>query len=649
MARQQYLAKIRRQQAAIRGSLQLLLAELRYQAPPPPLQPQPTPARRARNPVQGQAPQMPPPRVPQNIVAVAVRSVKRTGAAAGVFSLFTNILTLAGPLFFVGTYELAPDGIPALAALSILLLVFYGALGLLDILRGQILKRAARRLDTQLDPATRDALRHRLSTGKGIPDGPLRDIASLRQFVSGSGPATFLDLPSAPICLLIIAMMHWSLGVITGIGMVIMAVIAVASERGTRALLEDARKASEKAAQLALESSRNIEATVAMGTIDPIIIRWHRAQQRAERSMREAGDRMAVFASTSMIVRMIMQSVLLAAGALLLIGHEISWGMMIAVSLIGGKALGPIGGAVSQWRGLVSARDALGRLEAFHKRHPAQPKRPSHPLPKGRIEVRDLQVTPPGAALPVIQHISFTLEPGEALGVIGASTAGKSALARALTGLATPSCGWVRLDGADLRMRNHNELGPKVGYLPQTVELCEGTVGENIACFDSNATPDSIVRLAEKVGIHDMIAGLPDRYDFKVGENGLRLSAAQRQRLGLARAAFGDPVLVVLDEPAHLDVLGRAAMHQTMAALRASRTTVILIAHRPDALDAVDHILVLEQGKPRAFGRKSEVLKVLARKDGKPVSAPAVTARARMALSHRTAKVTPVLKAAKKV
>ena len=263
--------------------------------------------------------------------------------------------------------------------------------------------------------------------------------------------------------------------------------------------------------------------------------------------------------------------------------------------------------------------------------------------------MRDLQVTPPGAEVPVIEQISFTLKAGAALGVIGASTAGKSALASALTGLPTPNCGWVRVDGADLRLLSRDELGPKVGYLPQTIELCYGTVGENIARFDPNATPDSIVRAAEKVGIHDMIAGLPDGYNFKVGENGLRLSAAHRQHLGLARAVFGDPVLVVLEDPAKLDAFGKAALHQTVTALKASRTTVILITHRRDALDAIDHILVLEEGKPRAFGRKSKVLKVvLTRKDGKPVSGPAVAARAGTTLPPRTAKVTPVLKVAKK-
>ena len=610
-ARQQYLAKIRRQQAAIRARLQYALAELRYEAPPPPLLPEPDESRPTRNVLAGRAQQTPPrpsqaghDGVPPNIVAGAIRSVKRAGVAAGVFSLFTNLLRLAGPLFMMGAYEFAPDSTSTLIALGILLMVLYGALAVLDILRGQILKFAAGRLDSRLGPATREALSHRLAAGKGIPNGPLRDLASLRLFMSGAGPATFLDLPWAPISLLIITMMHWSLGMITVIGMLVIAAIAVSSEIGTRTLLQDGEQASEEATRLALESSHDIEATAAMETTYPTGIRWHEARQRADTAIRRAGDRMAAFASTATMVRMVMQSLLLGAGAVLLIGHEISSGMMIAVSVIAGRALGPIGGAVSGWRGLIGARDAFGRLEVFHKRYAGQPKRFLLPAPKGRIEVRDLQMTPPGSEMPVVQQINFTLKAGEALGVIGASTAGKSALAGALAGLATPDCGSVRLDGADLRMSNRDELGLKIGYLTQPVDLCDGTVGENVARFDPNATLDSIVRAAKKVGIHDMIAGLPDRYDFNVGENGLRLSAAQRQRLGLARAVCGNPVLVVLEEPANLDMLGKAALHQTMTALKASRTTTILITHRPDALDAVDHILVLDEGKPRAFRRK---------------------------------------------
>jgi ATP-binding cassette, subfamily C, bacterial EexD len=554
-------------------------------------------------------------RLPVDIFADAIDSVRRAILAAGIFSLFTNVLTLAGPLYMLQVYDrVLPSGSGyTLAAISVMLVVLYTALGYLEMLRGQILNRIAGRLDTALGPATMEALpRHRLATGKAVADEPLRDLQTLRQFISGSGPAAFFDLPWAPLFLIIIFLIHWSLGVVTLLGMGIMVAIAIANEIFTKSLLLEGKKATEKATKLALESGRNMEAAVAMGMMDPIVMRWQAAQQRADAAMRKAGDRMAAFSSASKIFRMFMQSVLLGAGALLAIEQIISSGMMIAVSIIGGKALGPIGTVVSQWRGLNNARDAFGRLKSFHKRYPAQPKRLALPPPTGRIEVRNVQATPPGADLPVLHNVSFTLQAGDALAVIGASAAGKSTLARVMIGLWPPDRGSVRLDGADLRMWNRDQLGPKVGYLPQTIELFEGTVAQNISRFYPDATPEAIFRAAEMVGVHEMIVDLPDGYSFNVGENGLRLSAGQRQRIGLARAVYGNPVLVVLDEPnANLDVLGEAALRRAIKALKDIRTTVVLITHRPSGLEVVDRILVLEKGEVRAFGEKEQVLKAL--------------------------------------
>jgi PrtD family type I secretion system ABC transporter len=554
-------------------------------------------------------------RQPRDVFAVAIESVKRAVIAAGIFSFFTNILTLAGPLYMLQVYDrvLTSGSVPTLVVISVLLVMLYAALGFLEMLRGQILSRIAGRLDTALGPATMEALpRHRLATGKSVADEPLRDLQTLRQFISGSGPAAFFDLPWAPLFLLIITMMHWSLGLITLIGMIIMVILAVANEVFTKSLMLEGRKAMEKATKLALESGRNMEAAVAMGMMDPIVMRWQAAQQRADAAMRKAGDRMAAFSSASKIFRMFMQSVLLGFGALLAIEQIISSGMMIAVSIIGGKALGPIGTVVSQWRGLTNAREAYGRLKSFHERYPVEPRRLALPAPKGRIEVRNIQATPPGAERPALRDVSFTLNAGDALAVIGASAAGKSTLARVMIGLWPPERGSVRLDGADLRMWNKDQLGPRVGYLPQTIELFDGTIAQNISRFYPDATPESIFRAAEMVGVHEMIVDLPDGYNFNIGENGMRLSAGQRQRIGLARAVYGDPVLVVLDEPnANLDVLGEAALKHAIRALKALGSTVVLITHRPSGLEVVDHILVLEKGQVRAFGEKSKVLQVL--------------------------------------
>ena len=629
------IAQARRQQAAVQARLEGALTDAGYKAPPPERQPVRAPQKQAKRRSQQLARRRPQAEkdAPQQIFAGVIRSVKWAVLAAGLFSLFTTMLMLAGPFYLLQVYDrvLASGINPALVALGVLLVVLYGTVGLLEMLRGRILNRIAGRLESRLSRATLEALpRHRPLSGGSAADDPTRDLASLRQFISGSGPAIFFDLPGVPIFLLIITMMHWSLGMITAIGMLIMALIAASKELRTRALLREGRKAAEEAASLARESGGTIEAT------DAILVRWHQARQRAEMATRKAGDRVTAFASTAKFARMSMQTVLLAWGALLVsrheissvIGQEISSGMMIAVSIMAGKALGPIGLAVVQWRGLLNALDAFGRLKSFHKRHPAEVKLLLLSAPKGRIEVRSLRVTPPGSELPVLNGVSFVLEAGRTLGVIGASTAGKTALADALAGVRAPDIGSVRLDSTELRICSRDELGRKVGYLPQAIELFDGTIAENIARFHPDATRDAIIKAAETVGVHKVILDLPGGYGFKVGEDGSGLSGRQRRCIGLARAVLGDPALVVLDEPnAAIDALGKAALHRALNGLKASRTTVILITRRVNALDAVDQILLLENGAVREFGKSSKVLKLLARDDSKPIqAAPAVAA-----------------------
>ncbi len=557
---------------------------------------------------------------PQNVFDEALESVKKAAYTAGMFSLLANILMLGGPLFMLQVYDrvLTSGNIRTLVMLTLLLVVLYSAHGLLDMLRGQILNRIAGRIDNQLGPATLEALpKHRLATGRGVADEPLRDLATLRQFISGSGPAAFFDLPWAPLFLLAASLMHWALGLVTLVGMLVMVGIAVWNEIATKSLILEAKKATERANRLAIESGRNLEACVSMGMMDPIVMRWQMAQQRAEAANRQAGDRAAAFTSAAKTFRMFMQSMLLAVGALLVIKQQISSGTMFAVAVIGGQALGPLGNAVLYWRSLVNARDAFARLRTFHKRYPVEPRRFSLPAPKGRIEARNVQVTPPGAQFPVLRDVSFSLEAGEALGIIGASAAGKSTLARVMVGLWPPERGFVLLDGVDMRMWNRDELGPKIGYLPQTIDLFDGTIAQNISRFYPDATTERVFRAAERVGAHQMIMDMPNGYNFRIGENGSHLSAGQRQRIGLARAVYGDPVLVVLDEPnANLDGIGEAALHRALRTLKAARITVILVTHRTSALDAVDHILVLEKGAMRVFGEKAKVLQALTRNAG---------------------------------
>jgi PrtD family type I secretion system ABC transporter len=353
---------------------------------------------------------------------------------------------------------------------------------------------------------------------------------------------------------------------------------------------------------------------VAMGMTESIVDRWRYAHEKADDMLRRAGDRMVGFATATHTLRLFVQSGLLGIGAVLAIKQLITPGMMIAVSIIGGRALAPVGQAVAQWRSLLAAREAFARLKSFHRNYPAERPKMSLPPPQGRVELRRLCAAPPGIDRPVLKDISFKLDAGETLGVLGPSAAGKSTLAHVLLGLWPPQSGAVQLDGSDLRVWNRIEIGRKVGYLPQNVELFDGTIAQNIARFYADATPEAVCRAAERAAVHDYILALPDGYNMRIGEGGGRLSAGQRQRIGLARAVYGDPALVVLDEPnANLDASGEAALQQALQSLKASRTTVVLITHRPAGLDAVDRFLVLDQGEIRAFGPKSSVVEIMHR------------------------------------
>jgi ATP-binding cassette subfamily C protein EexD len=553
----------------------------------------------------------------QDAFGDALASVRHAFLTAGLFSLFINVLMLAGPLYMLQVYDrvLTSHSVPTLVALTLMLVVLYAAHGLLEAVRGQILNRVAGRLDRMLGPATLEAVsRCRLATGRDVGDEPLRDLAALRQFLSGSGPAAFFDVPWTPIFLAITFLMHWSLGAFALAMAGAMVTLALMNEAGTKPLLRKGKTASDLASRLAVESGRNTEAMVAMAMTRSIVDRWRYAHERADDMLRRAGDRMVAFSTATHMLRLFVQSGLLAIGAVLAIKQIITPGMMIAVSIIGGRALAPVGQAVAQWRGLLGAREAFARLRDLHRTYPVEGLKMTLPAPQGRIELRRVCAAPPGVERPVLKDVSFRLDAGETLGVLGPSAAGKSTLAHVLLGLWPPHSGTVHLDGSDLSVWNREELGRKIGYVPQNVELFDGTIAQNIARFYPDTTAEEICRAADRAGAHDYIMALPDGYNMRIGPGGERLSAGQRQRVGLARAVYGDPALVVLDEPnANLDALGEGALLHTLRALKASGTTVILITHRPAGLDLVDRFLVLDQGEVRAFGPRSSVVQIMNR------------------------------------
>jgi ATP-binding cassette subfamily C protein EexD len=368
---------------------------------------------------------------------------------------------------------------------------------------------------------------------------------------------------------------------------------------------------------------RNAEALEAMGMLGPIQQRWLERHKGVLSLQALASDRAGLLTATSKILRMLLQSLVLGLGAYLAIEHVTTPGVMIAAMILSGRALAPIDQLIGTWRQFVSARTAYGRLRELLKTVPVRPRRMSLPPPRGDLLVEQTVATPPGAGAPVLKGISFAAAAGESVGIIGPSAAGKSTLARVVLGVWSLQAGKVRIDGADVSQWNRDELGPHVGYLPQDIELFDGTVSENIARFGT-VDADKVVEAARKAGVHEMILRLPKGYDTPIGEGGAVLSGGQRQRVGLARALYGDPVLVVLDEPnSNLDDQGELALLQAMAALKAAGQTLLIISHRPNVLSGVDKILVLREGQVQTFGPRDQVLAQFARPAPLAPAAPA--------------------------
>ena len=547
-----------------------------------------------------------------NAVHTAIAAVRRLVAAIGIFSLFANLLMLTGPLYMLQVYDrvLASRSVPTLVALTVLIALLFLTLGLIELVRSRLLGRAASRLERRLDTVTFDALIRR---GMDRPayrnEQPLRDLASVRQFLTGPGPLAVFDAPWVPVYLAVIFLMHWSLGLIAVAGALVLVTLAIVNELRTRSLLADAGEASMRGHRFAAAAARNVEAMTAMGMTPTLRRRWHNIHAQAQQAQGQATDRIGSFTTSTKTLRLFLQSLILGAGALLAIAQTITPGMMIAASIILGRALAPIDQLVGQWRSFVTTRGAFARIRALLRDYPPPDERMQLPAAKGALELANVYAGPPGATKPVLKDISFSVQPGEALGVIGPSATGKTTLARVLTGLWPAASGVVRLDGADVALWDHTDLGPQIGYLPQDVELFAGRISDNIARFADSPDPAEIVRAATAAGVHDMILRLPDGYDTEIGEGGKYLSAGQRQRVALARALYGDPVLVVLDEPnSNLDAAGDDALSRAIEAVKADGRTVVVIAHRPGAIANVDKLVMLEAGQIRAFGPKDEVL-----------------------------------------
>lgn len=572
-------------------------------------------------------PQTPPGSPEAQELKAVYRASRGAFISTGIFSCLVNILMLTGPLYMMQVYDrvLASGSVPTLLALSIIVIGLYAYYGFLEYLRSRILVRIGRRVEEQLRGRVFDVVTaHALRRTPGIGAQPVNDLGTIRQYLSGQGPFAFFDMPWMPIYLLIIYLIHWSLGVAALAAAVAIFTLALISERVTRGPIAEATKSGIKAAQISEESRRNSEALHSLGMLRNLRERWTGVQSAALDQQTVANDAGGILSAASRVLRLMVQSGILGLGAYLAIQHEITGGAMIAASIIMSRALAPVEQAVGSWQQFISYRKARERLSAVLSSIPAEAPPMALPPPRGKLDVENLIIQLPGVEKPLLHGISFSLQPGEGLGVIGPTGAGKSTLARALVGVLQPTRGQIRLDGATLDQRDPDALGRAIGYLPQDLQIFDGTAAQNISRFDPQPDSAKIIEAAKRANVHDMIMRLPEGYNTQLGENGSRLSTGQRQRLALARALYGDPALFVLDEPnSALDAEGEAALDGAIRHAMARGATVVVVAHRPSALAAIPKMLVLADGKMAALGPREDVLrKVLAKEPVKSGSEP---------------------------
>ncbi|PHR59997.1 MAG: type I secretion system permease/ATPase [Robiginitomaculum sp.] len=566
-----------------------------------------------------------------SVVGKALMTSKSAFWGIGIFSAFINLLMLTGPLYMLQVYDrvLASSSMSTLVGISVLMGMMYIFMGYFDLIRSRILVRIGDKLEKDLGARTFSIwLKQGLYGRAGQRHRPLQDLGTLRQFFSGAAPTTFFDIPWAPIYIGVMFIFHPMLGWAGIVGAIVIFFLAFLNEKRSRKPMQDANILKAQAQIFAQSSHRNADVITAMGMGKHMQTRWQDFSQRAAQETVKGGDIAGGLTATSKAFRMFVQSAILGLGAALAVKQVITPGTMIAGSIVMGRALAPIQMVVGQWRGFIATRQAFHRLNKFYEIIPEDTDSMQLPEPTGHLSIENIIAAPPGSQIPALTGLNFTLEPGQGLGVIGPSASGKSTLARLLVGIWLPQKGSVRLDGASYDQWNRDILGPYIGYLPQEVELFDGSIGENIARFDPQARAEDVVVAAKRAAVHDMILRMPDGYDTKIGEGGAVLSGGQIQRVALARAVFGDPVLVVMDEPnANLDADGDAALSAAITDLRRRQKTVVVMAHRPSAIASVDTLLVLKEGQQIAFGAKDEVLVEIAKANAKTSTKGAVSGR----------------------
>jgi ATP-binding cassette subfamily C protein len=546
-------------------------------------------------------------------LSTALAACRSAFLGVALFSALLNVLYLTGSFYMLEVYDrvLPSRSLPTLVGITLLALLLFAFQGLFDIVRSRILVRIGRGIDEAVNERVYDVLVKlplRTSSAHGLQ--PLRDLDQVRSFLSSVGPAALFDLPWMPLYLGICYLFHPWIGIAATAGGLILIAVTLLTELLTRAPAAEAASRAGNRTSLAEAGRRNAEAVQAMGMAGWLGSRWRQSNRDYLAAHQRTADIAAGLGGLSKVLRMALQSGVLGIGAWLVINQQATAGIIIASSILTSRALAPIELAIAHWRGFVSARQSWRRLDVLLGKLPADPQRLALPKPAHSLAVEAVSIVPPGTQRVVVQDMAFQLKAGQGLGIIGPSASGKSSLARAIVGVWSAIRGKIRLDGAALDQWSSQALGPHIGYLPQDMELFAGTVAENIARFEPQAPSEQVIAAATAAGVHELILGLPEGYETQIGDAGTALSAGQRQRIGLARALYGEPFLVVLDEPnANLDHEGEEALARAILGVRARGGIAIVIAHRPSALAGVDSLLVMRAGRLESFGPKETVLK----------------------------------------
>ena len=571
-------------------------------------------------------------RLPQGELTDALVALRRVFTVIGGFSLAINLLLLTPSLYMLQTYDrvLTSRNEGTLLVLSLLLVGLLALEASLEFIRSQVLARVSASLDLQLDGRVFDAMVGTTLRGQARGGQILGDLGHIRQFIAGKGLLAFFDIPWLPIYLLVVFLLNPWLGLFGLLSAITLIGLAAYNEHATGALLVHSGKLASLAGQAADSSVRNAEVIDALGMRGAMRNRWLTRQNEYLGAQGEANERGARIGGSVRFARTVLQSLILGLGAYLVLQNQLTPGGMIAASILLGRALAPVDLAIAHWRGVVAAREAFARLNELLRHFPSERPLVTLPRPQGAVRAEQLVVAAPGQREPILKGLSFEVEPGKSIAIVGPSAAGKSTLARALIGIWAPLSGAVRLDGADVSTWDRDDLGPALGYLPQDIELFPGTIAENIARFGP-IDSTQVVEAARRAGVHELILHLPNGYETRIGPSGssgdskanasLILSGGQRQRIALARALYGDPVLVVLDEPnANLDEAGDAALINALRDLKARGRTVFIVTHRANLLTETDAILVLTDGRIQTIGPSAEILQASRRVAGPATS-----------------------------